>query len=332
MRKLTPKLLAAVAGLEIQVRQQAIANLGSATTTLRGPALEAAISAEELRVLGTEVDYAHARLKAHILERLETGGLFAFHPSAPRSFNELVAEHGVSKSEASDLVTWERHIYPYLQKEFKLEPFQVWEMLGKTKRRRLTPYLRALLDENHTTYSTKVRQGVERFIAKAHADLLERASARWRADYVALAFRGIRPTPDMEVIGLKLLNDDELTTLEQNLLAGTYIAEYEPAWNDKRETVKLILDIAETSTSSDIEHQLSPERTPAIQAAVTRHPVRGHDADGVVIDDVLFRVVMSLTSDQLDMFQRRFPDRLDIAWGEGEPLERKPDGTYQQSD
>jgi hypothetical protein len=170
-RKLAPKLLAAIAGLEVQTRRQAELNLGE--TALSGPGREAAILVEQLAVLSHEVGYAHSRLRGEILARLEIGDLYRFHPSDPQSLEELADERGVSRSEVSDLLAWEQVIYPYLLREFDLKPFDVWQRYGKTKRRRLTPLLRALIDPDKKTRSDKVRVEVATFRMRERARVAE---------------------------------------------------------------------------------------------------------------------------------------------------------------
>jgi hypothetical protein len=108
------------------------------------------------------VDYANTRLKGTLLAKLEAGDLWQAHPSSPASLDELIMEAGISKSEKSDLLAWERVIYPYLERELDLKPWQVWQMLNKTKRRRLTPYLREIIDPDHETTSDKVKGTIEK--------------------------------------------------------------------------------------------------------------------------------------------------------------------------
>jgi hypothetical protein len=323
MRQLTDKLLSALAGLEVQTRAQAESNLGETIQHMNGAERQAAIVAEQLKVLGLEVDYAHTRLRAQLLDQLDSGDLWRFHPSSPRDFRELVQEQGVSKSEASDLIAWERHIYPYLEKEFGMKPFMVWQTLGKTKRRRLTPYLRHLLDENHETYSDKVLQSIAAFEKQVYQETLERAKAEWKKDYAAARERGFHCTPDWHDIGEALLMDEDLTPEQESLLVDAYTTEFWPGYDHTKEVVRKILSVAETSTSSDIEHQLSPERTPAIDGVVVRHPLKIVDQDGVVTEGMRFQVIMTLSYDQLQMFQRRMPDRLNLSYIDGASIEER---------
>ena len=98
-------LLEAIAELEERSRQEAELKVGyEVLDTLRTPGRRAAIIAETLKVMGTELDYAQTRKKAQLLLELETGELWAFHPSSPRDMKELLAEVRISKSEASDLI------------------------------------------------------------------------------------------------------------------------------------------------------------------------------------------------------------------------------------
>jgi hypothetical protein len=323
MRQLSQKLMAALAGLEVQTLKQAEVNLSDTLPNMTGAERKAALIAEQLKVLGVEVDYAHTRLRAQLLAQLDTGDLWRFHPSSPNDFRELVQKQGVSKSEASDLIAWEKHIYPYLEQAFNLAPFMVWQMLSKTKRRRLTPYLRHLLDENHETYSDKVLNSIVAFEKQVLAETLKKAAEQWETDYAAAKKAGVPVVPEWAEIGEALLAGEDLTTEQESTLVDAYTTEFWPDFDWTKEVVRKILNVAETSSTSDIEHQLSPERTPAIEGLVIRHPLKLIDAEGVVTNSMRFQVVMTLSFDQLRMFQRRMPDRLDLFYIDGAPIEER---------
>jgi hypothetical protein len=199
----------------------------------------------------------------------------------------------------------------------------VWQTLGKTKRRRLTPYLRHLLDENHETYSDKVLQSLAAFQKKVYDETLEKAKEEWKRDYAAAREKGVPIIDDWEEIGEALLADEELTPVQETTLVDAYTTEFWPDFDLTKETVRKIINVAEASTSSDIEHHLSPERTPAIEGVVIRHPLKIIDEEGMVTNSMRFQVVMTLSYDQLQMFQRRMPDRLNLSYVDGAPIEER---------
>ncbi len=283
-RKLAPKLLAAIAGLEVQTRRQAELNLGE--TTLSGPGLEAAVLAEQLAVLSNEIGYAHARLRGEILARLETGELYRFHPHSPQSLEELAGEKGLSGSEVSDFLAWEQVIYPYLLREFNLKPFDVWQRFNKTKRRRLTPLLRALIDPDKKTRSDKVRLEVATFRMKERARVAQEAAAVCQTCDEWIAMR--------------------------------------PGYDETRQMVLTLLGLADTLTSRDMEEKISPEHTPGIDMLGSRHPLRILDENGEVVEErVVYFVWFEASEDQITLLHRRFPDRLDLRIQAGGPITRQ---------
>jgi hypothetical protein len=117
--------------------------------TVEGVGHKAEVLVQQLRILNGPVDYTHTRLRGQIIAELEHGELWRTHPSGLPSLNELLEEAGMPKSEASDLLAWEKHIYPYLEREMGIKPYEVWNKLNKTKRRMLTPILRTMADPGH---------------------------------------------------------------------------------------------------------------------------------------------------------------------------------------
>jgi len=324
------ELLTALAGLEVEIHNQAVACLGDTLDHMTGPQKEAAILSAQLDILSGELDYAHTRLKANLLHRLDTGDLWSFHPSAPNTFAELVSEKGISKSEASDLIAWETHIYRYLEARCGWKPFQVWQMLDKSKRRRLTPFLRHILDAGHETYSDKVRQGVERLYEVEFQRVLDEAKAQWAHDYSEAMAASIAVTPDWEEIGEKLLAGEGITEQEEALLHDTYTAEYLPAYDETLEVVKRLVETASTLTVRDLADHVSPESTPGIEGLVIRHQVRNVDANGEVTYDLRYQVLLTVTEDQLTLLRRRFPDRLNLMQIDGATIDSAASGQTPQ--
>ena len=237
-------------------------------------------------MLSHEVGYAQTRLRGEILAKLETGELYRFHPSSPQSLEELAGDKGLSKSEVSDLLAWEQAIYPYLLREFGLKPFEVWQRFNKTKRRRLTGILRTLIDPNHRTRSDRVRSEAALF----------RMKERQR---IALMAETLGKTYEEVVAGL-------------------------PHYDETRQVVLTLLDLADTLTSHDLEETVSPEHAATINMLGSRHPLRVLDENGAVVQerDVYF-VWFEATEAQITLLRRRFPNRLDLRIQPGEPIERR---------
>jgi hypothetical protein len=114
-----------------------------------------------------DVAYETDRAVGRILRRLETADRWKEHPGQFSSFNMLMKYCGLSKSQASDFLTWERIIWPYLTNELNMDPRKVYASLGRTKLRRLTPVLRSLIEDK--PLSGKARYIVEQAIKTAES-------------------------------------------------------------------------------------------------------------------------------------------------------------------
>ncbi len=323
-RRLVPKLMAALAGLEVQTHEQAAANLEVSLPGLTGPQARAALVAEQLAVLGNEVDYAKARFRAELLAELETGDLWRFHPSSPNSLEELVEDKAkLSRSEASDLLAWERYIYPYLERELGLKPFEVWQRLGKTKRRRITPLLRELLDPQHTSRSDKVRAEVAGFRQRERHEQTMLWADRWAETYQEALEHAIPVGPEIAAVAERVLSAQPLSADQEALVRRAFLAENE-GYDETRAIVRAVIDMAETRTSRDLENGVSAEHTPTIDMLGSRHPLHIVDGNGEVVEErVTYFIWGELTPDQLDMLRRRCPDRLDLAIQPGELITRR---------
>ena len=306
------ELLHAIAGLEAELERQAVASLGDTVNGMNRPEREAAIIDAELGLLTGELDYSHTRLKAELLTRLEHRELWRFHPSSPASLAELLTERGISNSEASDLVAWEQHIYPYLAQELAMHPFQVWQKIGKSKMRKMTPFLRHIIDDGFESPSTKVRQGIERLFGIERERMLEEAKTQWRGDYAAASESNVAVTPTWARIGEKLLAGEALDSDEDQILLDTYIAEFTEGYNRKREVVRSLIEAGETLSIRHLGEHVSSEPTPAIEAIAVRYQQRVVDG-GEVTFELRYRIELDLSEDQLTLLRRRFPDRLDLS-------------------
>jgi hypothetical protein len=303
------ELLEALAGLEAEVQRQAVASLGDTLSSMTGPEKEAAVLDAELALLTGELDYSQTRLKAELLHRLNHRELWRFHPSSPASLAELLTGRGISNSEASDLIAWEQHIYPYLSDQLRMRPFEVWQQVGKTKMRKLTPFLRHLIDDEFESPSAKVRQGVERLfwierqrvLGLAQRQLIENAEPMG----VPLPF-------EWSQMLNKLLDGEALDPDEQQELIDTYTAEFLEGYDEKKEVVRSLIEAGGTLSLRHLGEHVSPEPTPAIEAVASRYRQRVVDENGQVSYELRYRIELDLTEDQLTLLRRRFPDRLDL--------------------
>jgi hypothetical protein len=306
------ELLTALAGLEDELGRQAVASLGDTIEGMTTPEREAAIIDAELALLSGELDYSHTRLKAELLTRLNHRELWRFHPSSPASLAELLTERGISNSEASDLIAWEQHIYPYLSDQLRMRPFEVWQQVGKTKMRKLTPFLRHLIDDEFESPSAKVRQGIENMFGVERERVLGLAKEQMLENAAQSHLMGV-PMPDewTQIVG-KLQDDEALDPDEEEDLYDTYKAEFLPDYDETKEVVRGLVEAGSRMTLRHLYEHVSPERTPAIEAIAVRYQHRVVD-DGAITYELRYRVELDLSEDQLTLLRRRFPDRLDLS-------------------
>lgn len=278
------ELIQALAALEATTFQQAMDNLKDIDLT--SVQRQAAIYFEQLKLINGPVEYSRERLKGELVARLDAGDFWQYHPSSPTSLDELVQGAGMSKSEKSDLLTWEKHIYPYLQEKLGLQPYQVWQMLNKTKRRRLTPYLRQLTDPSYETYSDKVRQAVEKLKEEGVEN------------------RGDHPGRDTQSASVSPVLDENLAAVEKLLTMAQDM----------------------TSSDIEEEMSVEPTPGLNMDATRHRVLVIDNDTGDVVEEQIKYTVVFEATEDQMLMLRRRFPDRLYLAIGNGDDIRITPSG------
>ena len=89
----------------------------------------AVVLARQIEIFTGPDDSACTRIKEEIISDLRDNDLGAAHPSNPGSLDESLQDYGVRKSELSDLMVWENHIYPYLAEHWGLKPVDIEELL-----------------------------------------------------------------------------------------------------------------------------------------------------------------------------------------------------------
>jgi hypothetical protein len=140
--------------------QQAMQSLNG--TNLNILERKAVTLVEKLRVLRGPVEYTASRLAGRIVAALDAGDLWKAHPNNCGSLDELLhIETGMSRSEKSDTLFWEKHIYPYLEGMLGVKPYEAWEATNKTKRRRMVRFLRPVLDEKPRKVPAEVQDWLE---------------------------------------------------------------------------------------------------------------------------------------------------------------------------
>ena len=124
------------------------------------------------RMLEIIANRAHIRLltlEGDIISEIEQRRLWETHPSGYDSADQMIADAGISPSERSDMAAITGTIFPYLQ-EIGIDPYSLYEEVGKTRMRRVTHILRAIIDSNHDG-TRRVQEAVQRILDEEVAEV-----------------------------------------------------------------------------------------------------------------------------------------------------------------
>jgi hypothetical protein len=309
-----------IATVASEVDEEAKRRVKTLYPNLNGIGQRAAIAAARLVVLG-DMEFVLREEVTDTLEALEKGELWSSHPSSPGSLNELTHDHGISLSEASDLLCWRKTIFPYLSEKLGIHAYEIWKRLGKSKMRRLTPILRQLLDPDNARHSEKVATAIEAFHDEIEDDIVaamaSQAVDRWASE---------TGNEDDEAIAKQIVNFGAPDPATAEALQMQFI-EAHPEFDETREVVARILDVADTKTHADMEASLRPGSTPPLHFDVTHHTmyvIEGGTGEKLHSGE-RYTLVATLDQDQFDLLQRRFSDgRGDIRVQRGDDLVDKP--------
>ena len=160
------RLSTAMGGLREQfhaVASARVADLGAGYTQLE---INAMTIVEELRLVNT-MDLAAVLLRGDLLREIEEGSLWTVHPGQYSTFQDLAKDQGISLSELSNIRDMTQIIFPYIENVMGLIVAEVWENIGKSNFRELTPVLKALITGEETTGS--VRNSIEAILGDIYA-------------------------------------------------------------------------------------------------------------------------------------------------------------------
>jgi len=124
------------------------------------------------RMLEIIANRAHIRLltlEGAIISEIEERRLWETHPSGYDSADQMIADAGISPSERSDMSAITGIIFPYLE-EIDIDPFALYEEVGKTRMRRVTHILRAIIDPEHDG-TRRVQEAIGRILDEEVAEI-----------------------------------------------------------------------------------------------------------------------------------------------------------------
>jgi len=149
----------------------ALTAAGASPEAYTQPEIRAMIKLEQLKLIG-DLGLAEVLLRGKIIQQIENEGLWAVHPNQYQSMQEAAKAQGISVSEYSDIRQLYNIVFPYIVENTGANLALLWEEIGKSNFRELTPYLvRAITGE------TNQSQNVERSFTAMMEDIAATAQA-----------------------------------------------------------------------------------------------------------------------------------------------------------
>ena len=153
-----------------------LANGGTFTQT----EIQAMTVVESLRQVNG-LDFAAVILRAYYLRKVQEENALANHPARWTTLSQMADDNKISVAELSQTLDMVNIIFPYVSENIGKPPQQLWDDVGKSKLREMTPVLKSLITgEESDTAST--RAGTERALEEAR-DVLRELRSIWRAGF-----------------------------------------------------------------------------------------------------------------------------------------------------
>lgn len=152
----------ALVGLRASIRAAAEANVNivAGGDDYSQTEIQAMTLVEELRQVNG-LDLAAVLLRAELIQQIERTNAIINHPAGYQNMREMASDQGISLSELSNTLDWVNIIFPFITEQLGLPLAQVWENVGKSKLREITPILKAIIEGPETAGRTTVQRGAE---------------------------------------------------------------------------------------------------------------------------------------------------------------------------
>lgn len=115
------------------------------------------------------LDFGNVMIRGRIIDTIEAESLHAAHPGQFSNLEEMAAEAGLSVSEYHNIRDLTRIIFPWVQEHLGMMPEQVWNEVGKSNLRELTPVLKRIITGEESRPS--VENAYERLMEDMQATL-----------------------------------------------------------------------------------------------------------------------------------------------------------------
>lgn len=120
--------------------------------------IEAMTIVEELKTING-IDLAALLMRASRVRKIISENMMTRHPAGYQTLDELARDNGMSSSELSNVLDLADVIFPFLN-EMGFNIPLLWEEIGKSKFRELTPILKSLIT-GEPSNTTSVNQSIE---------------------------------------------------------------------------------------------------------------------------------------------------------------------------
>jgi len=148
--------------LDEGIKQVAVANVRAfieeSGSTFTATEIEAMTIVEELKTING-IDLAALLMRAERVRKIISENMMTRHPAGYQTLDELARDNGMSSSELSNVLDLADTIFPYLTGLGFNIPL-LWEEVGKSKFRELTPILKSLIT-GEPSVTTSVNNSIE---------------------------------------------------------------------------------------------------------------------------------------------------------------------------
>jgi len=127
--------------------ENALELAGTALDSYTDPEVRAMVKLEQLKLIG-DLSLAELLLRGKLIKEIEDDALWSIHPNRYANMQEAAKSQGIGISEYSNIRDLYNIVFPYLCDTLGMNLALVWEEIGKSNFRDLTPYLvRAITGE-----------------------------------------------------------------------------------------------------------------------------------------------------------------------------------------
>jgi len=142
------ELSTSLVGMRAGIEAAAAANVQAAIQETGGQfselEVQAMVTVESLKQVGG-LELTAVLLRAMYLRIIQDNNMIGNHPGGYNSLAELANDNGISIAELSQTMDLVNIIFPYVQEQLGIPVAQLWEQVGKSNLREITPVLKVII-------------------------------------------------------------------------------------------------------------------------------------------------------------------------------------------